>query len=94
MLSCIMIARFFTLSMTRFINLLIVNLRQYGWHGVLRHWNWNCLLLWTDPRPLPRIGEVQAAWDYYIRNWRPGKPHPKSWAPLYAQAMEDVQHAE
>ena len=48
------------------------------------------LLLWTDPRPLPRIGEVQAAWDYYIRNWRPGKPHPKTWAPLYAQAMEEV----
>lgn len=52
------------------------------------------LLLWTDPRPLPAIGEVQSAWDYYIRNWRPGKPHPKSWAPLYAQAMEEVQHAE
>lgn len=52
------------------------------------------LLLWTDPRPLPRIGEVQAAWDYYIRNWRPGKPHPKTWAPLYAQAMEEVGHAE
>ena len=33
------------------------------------------LLLWTDPAPLPAIGDVQAAWDYYARNWRPGAPH-------------------
>jgi len=25
------------------------------------------LLLWTDPRPLPEIGEVMSAWDYYVR---------------------------
>jgi hypothetical protein len=35
------------------------------------------LLLWTDPRALPT---TQAdGWDYYIRNWRPGKPHPDAW---------------
>lgn len=50
------------------------------------------LLLWTDPRPLPAMGEVQAAWRYYLRNWRPGKPHEKTWAPLYAEAMEEVSH--
>lgn len=35
------------------------------------------LLLWTDPQPLPTT--MNAAWDYYIRNWRPGKPHPQRW---------------
>ncbi|WP_372439205.1 hypothetical protein, partial [Pandoraea sputorum] len=29
------------------------------------------LLLWTDPAPLPAVGEVQAAWALYIRTWRP-----------------------
>ena len=30
------------------------------------------LLLWTDPRPLPAIGDEEAAWRMYLRNWRPG----------------------
>ncbi len=30
------------------------------------------LLLWTDPQPLPAAGQVEAAWQYYLRNWRPG----------------------
>lgn len=39
------------------------------------------LLLWTDPRPLPTYDDgAQVAWDYYLRNWRPGKAHPETWA--------------
>jgi len=49
------------------------------------------LLLYTDPRPLPLIGEIVSAWDYYIRNWRPGKPHLKTWAGIYAQAVKTVK---
>jgi hypothetical protein len=49
------------------------------------------LLLYTDPRPLPAPGYVAAAWDYYIRNWRPGKPHRQTWDVLYAQAWEATQ---
>lgn len=49
------------------------------------------LLLFTDPSALPEIGDVQGSWDYYIRNWRPGRPHPKTWAPLYAQAVRDCK---
>lgn len=49
------------------------------------------LLLYTDPRSLPEVGEVQEAWDYYIRNWRPGKPHRKTWDALYAQAVRDCK---
>lgn len=43
-------------------------------------------LLLTDPRPLPGPGQVQAAWDCYNRNWRPGKPHPDDWPDNYARA--------
>lgn len=48
------------------------------------------LLLWTDPRPLPELGDADAAWDYYIRNWRPGKPHRETWDALYRGAMQCV----
>ena len=43
------------------------------------------LLLWTDPKSLPKSQE--AGWDYYIRNWRPGKPHTHQW-PLNWRAAE------
>lgn len=49
------------------------------------------LLLLTDPRPLPELGDVNGAWACYERNWRPGKPHPKTWPALYAQALEAVE---
>lgn len=49
------------------------------------------LLLWTDACPLPPIGAVERAWQYYLRIWRPGKPHKKTWARNYAAAMEAVQ---
>ena len=46
------------------------------------------LLLWTDSRPLPApAAGAQAAWDYYTRNWRPGKPHRRAWDALYLQAV-------
>lgn len=46
------------------------------------------LLLYSDPRPLPAPGEQDAAWEYYLRSWRPGMPHPQSWAARYAVAMD------
>src|ERR1044072_5473692 len=36
------------------------------------------LLLWTDAAALPRFGEEQTTWNYYLRNWRPGRPRPES----------------
>ncbi len=48
------------------------------------------LLLWTDPKPLPALGDEQGAWDLYLRVWRPGKPHRHTWGALYEQAMEEV----
>lgn len=49
------------------------------------------LLLWTDPNPLPAIGNAEQAWQLYLRVWRPGKPHRASWDALYRQAVEAVQ---
>lgn len=48
------------------------------------------LLLWTDPKPMPAVGQSQAGWDLYNRVWRPGKPHPQTWDRLYQQAVEAV----
>lgn len=45
------------------------------------------LLLFSDPAALPDVGKVQPGWDYYIRNWRPGMPHPSTWPGRYGTAM-------
>lgn len=37
------------------------------------------LLLFTDPKPLPAVHDSGGAWNYYLRTWRPGKPHPQTW---------------
>lgn len=49
------------------------------------------LLLFTDAAPLPALGDVDGAWEYYLRNWRPGKPHPDVWPGNYARAMQAVR---
>lgn len=41
------------------------------------------LLLWQDPAPLPAVGAEVAAWDYYLRNWRPGAPRAQAWHSYY-----------
>lgn len=54
------------------------------------------LLLWTDPKPLPALGDVEQAWQLYIRVWRPGalardpEGLRKRWTGNYAQALEQV----
>jgi hypothetical protein len=37
------------------------------------------LLLWTDPHALPQTRDAAGGWDYYLRLWRPGTPHPATW---------------
>lgn len=46
------------------------------------------LLLWTDPAPLPNVDSRTIAWEYYLRNWRPGKPHPQAWDSNYSKAVK------
>jgi len=48
------------------------------------------LLLWTDPAPLPKLGQTEKTWAYYLRNWRPGKPHRQTWDALYDQAVKAI----
>ena len=37
------------------------------------------LLLWQHPDPLPLGNDIDGAWDYYISQWRPGRPHRETW---------------
>lgn len=48
------------------------------------------LLLFSDPSPLPPLGDANAAWEVYQRNWRPGKPHPNAWPSNYNRALAAV----
>lgn len=47
------------------------------------------LLLWTDPNPLPDTESL--SWDYYMRNWRPGRPHQGRWADNWLTATQVVR---
>ncbi|PIG09929.1 hypothetical protein [Comamonas sp. 26] len=59
------------------------------------------LLLWTDPKALPKLGDAETAWQQYLRTWRPGAYERGNaqqrvdlrakWARNYAQALEAVQ---
>jgi hypothetical protein len=49
------------------------------------------LLLWIDPAELPAIGQQDAAWSYYLRGWRPGRPRPSEWPNNYAAAIAAIR---
>lgn len=44
------------------------------------------LLLWTDSKPLPAVGDEAGAWSCYLRTWRPGMSRPDEWSENYAEA--------
>lgn len=46
------------------------------------------LLVFTDPHPLPT--NEGAAWECYLRLWRPGKPHPDSWPKNWSVACSTI----
>ena len=43
-------------------------------------------LLWTDSQALR--DDEGYAWDYYMRVWRPGKPHPSTWGAFWHEAQQ------
>lgn len=49
------------------------------------------LLLWSLPARLPRREEHAMGFAQYLQAWRPGRPHPSTWAGYYAQAWELVE---
>lgn len=46
------------------------------------------LLLWADPRGLPLEDDPTQGWLIYLASWRPGHPHPHTWASNFANAWE------
>jgi len=48
------------------------------------------LNLWIHPAPLPAVGAKEAAWQYYIAQWKPGAPHRHTWDGYYDQAVAAV----
>lgn len=48
------------------------------------------LLLYTDPSLLPGPKQSWEGWEQYLRNWRPGKPHPETWPKFYREAWQIV----
>lgn len=50
------------------------------------------LLYFTDPRKLPKMGDMEGAWSTYIRVWRPGKPHKHTWPEFYQAAQTFLEN--
>lgn len=48
------------------------------------------LLLYSDPQSLPAVDNRDAAWNLYMRTWRPGKPHPAKWPGYHARARAEL----
>lgn len=46
------------------------------------------LLLFTDAQRLPALDDAAGAWNLYIRTWRPGKPHRRTWDAFHQQAQQ------
>jgi hypothetical protein len=44
------------------------------------------LLIYTLPAALPKTADE--GWQQYVRAWRPGKPHPETWAAHWATASQ------
>lgn len=47
------------------------------------------LLIYTLPSPLPTTAEQ--GWQQYIDAWRPGKPHPATWAGHWKTAEKTIK---
>jgi len=49
------------------------------------------LLYWADAKPLPPAHcDHETGWKYYLRVWRPGKPHREFWDTWHAAAQAQV----
>jgi hypothetical protein len=49
------------------------------------------LLLFTDPKKLPAVDDVEGAWGLYAyRTWRPGRPRRETWDAFHTQARAQV----
>lgn len=60
-----------------------------AWSDMAAFWTARGILA-LDPAPLPAIGDIQGAWDCYIKNWRPGKPRLNDWRASYEIALDAI----
>lgn len=50
------------------------------------------LLLWAAPGSLPGSdGGPDDAWNYYLAQWRPGKPHVATWAGFWELGWSSIE---
>jgi hypothetical protein len=49
------------------------------------------LLLWRDPSLMPESNQADLGWTIYLRRWRPGRPHPRTWSAHFARAWTFVR---
>lgn len=49
------------------------------------------LLLFTVPAALPDRLHPQEGWEQYLDGWRPGKPHPETWAANFTEGWDRVE---
>jgi hypothetical protein len=49
------------------------------------------IMLYTDPKPLPDVTDVEGSWLTYLRIWKPGKPRPQDWAGNHSRAVETFE---
>ena len=57
-----------------------------AWHDA---WAYACArcLLWTDPHPLPEIGDTASSMAAYENIWRPGKFSAERWTARFTEAL-------
>ena len=48
------------------------------------------LFLYTAPGRLPQQGEAELGWQNYVKTWRPGKPHRRTWDAFFSEAWRVV----
>lgn len=74
---------------------IIVNQDQAVWRALEAHdllaVSFARLLVLTYPGALPKT--QQDGWNQYLNLWRPGKPHPDSWAGNWSRADAAVKAA-
>ncbi len=48
------------------------------------------LMLFTDPKKLPDMGNASACWETYKRIWHPGRPKPDSWPRAHTETLTAI----
>lgn len=61
-----------------------------AWHDPVA-FSMGRLLYWSNPAPLPAVGDAAGSWQYYLDTWRPGAPRPDAWPAVYATSLSIIK---